>query len=146
MAKTRLLVLPTFAAVTALALAGCGSGAEASDTFTAKITLTSSTPDSLNYTSGGKCGGMGNDAMDEGKPWKIQSKGETIAMGKLPAGVGVKSGSGPVDCHFEFTADITSGLGFYTIDMGEFQGHIEVPEEDLAEGVVIDRIDLEGGQ
>lgn len=144
MAKSRLLILTASAAISLLVLAGCGGGAGASDTFTAKITLTSSTPDSLNYTNGGKCQGMGNDAMKEGKPWKIQAKGDTIAMGELPAGIGVDDGPGPVDCHFVFTADITAGLGFYTIDMGEHQGHIELPEEKLAEGVVLDRSDLDG--
>lgn len=144
MARNRLLVLPAFAVIATMTLTGCGADAKASDTFTAKITLTSSTPLSLGFTEGGECEGMGNDSMQEGKPWKIQAEGETIAMGELPAGVGVKNGSGPVDCHFEFTAEIPSGYGFYTIDMGKRQGVIEVSEEKLAEGVVYDRQDLEG--
>ncbi|MCC3299701.1 hypothetical protein [Arthrobacter caoxuetaonis] len=138
MAKSRLLIVPV-AALSLLAVSGCGE-----DTFTADITLTSSTPVTLDYVEGGECGGMGNDAMDEGKPWKIKAGGETIAMGELPAGVGVQVNPGPVDCFFQFTAEIPAGHDFYTLDMGERQGYIEVSREKLEEGFQIDRVDLDG--
>lgn len=140
-----------------LSVAACGGSsaddaaspaAEATPTtemLTADITLTSSTPVTLGYVDGDECGGMGNDAMEEGKQYRIEGGGETLVLGELPAGVAVDVPSG-VDCYFEFTAEVPAGLGFYTIDMGEFQGSMEVSEQDLASGVQIDRIDMEGRQ
>lgn len=121
-------------------LAACSSQPS---TITAQGTITSSTPASLNYKVGGDCDGMGNDSMQEGKEYKITSGGKTLAIGKLGKGVGV-SGARGVVCEFKFSQEVEAGLKFYTLDMGEFQGHKEFSEAEISKGIKIDRIDLDG--
>lgn len=86
---------------------------------------------------------MGNDSMQKGKEYKITAGGKTLAIGKLDDGVGV-SGSGGVNCEFKFSQDVEAGLKFYTLDLGEFQGHKEFSETEISKGITIDRVDLEG--
>jgi hypothetical protein len=66
-----------------------------------------------------------------------------LAIGKLDDGVGV-SGSREVACEFKFSQEVEAGLKFYTLDLGEFQGHKEFSEAEISKGITIDRIDLEG--
>ena len=153
--KHSTLILPASVVLLA-ALSGCGSETEqaaaapetpaAAETFTADITLTSSTPVTLGYEAGDSCTGMGNGSMAGGKRYTVEAKGETIEHGELPDGVAVDAADGTVDCEFAFTVDLPSGLGYYTVDLGEFQGHFEASEEELAEGYTIDRLDFEGRQ
>lgn len=114
------------------------------ETITAKGTITSSTPASLNYRVGGPCEGMGNDSMQKGKEYKITAEGKTLAMGKLDQGVGIRGADGRVECEFTFSQEVPAGLKFYTLDLGEYQGHKEFSEAEISKGITIDRIDLDG--
>lgn len=89
---------------------------------------------------------MGNDSMQEGKEYKITAEGRTLAIGKLGPGVGILGSNGGVDCEFKFSQEVPAGLKFYTLDMGEFQGHKEFSEEALSQGITVDRIDLDDRQ
>lgn len=152
--KHSTLILPASIALIA-ALSGCGSdteqasaapeATEAADTFTADVTLTSSTPVTLGYEVGDTCSGMGNGSLEGGKRFTVAAKGETIGHGELPDGVAVSGGTtgNGVDCEFAFTADLPSGLGYYTFDF-KSQGYFEASEDELIEGVQMDRIDFEG--
>lgn len=86
---------------------------------------------------------MGNDSMQKGKEYKITAGGKTLAIRKLDEGVGVR-GSRGVDCEFKFSQEVEAGLKFYTLDLGEFQGHKEFSEAEISKGITIDRIDLDG--
>jgi hypothetical protein len=134
-------------ALALLTIAGITVGISACSSQPSKITaqgsITSATPASLGYTVGGKCDGMGNDSMQKGKEYKITAGGKTLAIGKLGEGVGV-SGSRGVICEFKFSQEVEAGLKFYTLDMGEFQGHKEFSEAEISKGITIDRLDLEG--
>ena len=143
--KHSTLFLPASVVLLA-ALSGCGSDTEpasSTDTFTADITLTSSTPVTLDYEAGDTCKGMGNDSLAGGKRYTVAAKGETIEHGELPDGVAVEASDGGMDCEFAFTVDLPSGQGYYTVDLGEFQGYFEASEEELADGYTIDRLDFE---
>jgi hypothetical protein len=136
--KSRALV--AIAGIT-VGLAACSSQPS---TFIAQGSITSSTPASLGYTVGDKCSGMGNDSMQKGKEYKITAGGKTLAIGKLDDGVGVSGGAKGVICEFKFSQEVEAGLKFYTLDMGEFQGHKEFSEAEFSKGITIDRIDLDG--
>lgn len=112
--------------------------------ITAQGSITSSTPASLKYKIGGPCQGMGNDSMQKGKEYKITAEGKTLALGKLDEGVGIPGPRGGVDCEFKFSQQVPAGLKFYTLDLGDFQGHKEFSEADISKGITIDRIDLDG--
>lgn len=122
---------------------GCSS---APKTITAQGAITSSTPASLGYRVGGPCKGMGNDSMQKGKQYKITAEGKTLAIGELDEGVGIRSAEGGVDCQFRFSQEVPAGLKFYTLDLGEFQGHKEFSEAEISKGITVDRIDLDGRQ
>lgn len=135
-------VLAAIASVGLISVTAACSSAPSS--ITAHGTITSSTPVTLNYQVGGECDGMGNDSMQEGKEYKITADNKTLAMGKLGKGVGIQGPSGEVDCEFTFSQEVPAGLKFYTLDLGEFQGHKEFSEADISKGITVDRIDLEG--
>jgi hypothetical protein len=124
-------------------IAATSACSSAPKTITAQGTITSSTPASLKYRVGGQCEGMGNDSLQEGKEYKITADGKTLAIGKFGKGVGIK-GSRGVDCEFKFSQDVPAGMKFYTLDLGEYQGHKEFSEADLSKGITIDRIDMDG--
>lgn len=145
------LILPASIALVA-ALSGCGSdsGAAAAapataeaETFTADLTLISSIPVTLDYANGETCSGMGNGGMEGGNRYTVSVDGKTIQHGELPYGKVVEV-DGVQECFFRFKKELPAGLGYYTVDLGDFQGYFEASEEELAEGYEIDRVDFEG--
>lgn len=84
--------------------------------------------------------------MQKGKQYKITAEGKTLAIGELDEGVGIRSAEGGVDCQFRFSQEVPAGLKFYTLDLGEFQGHKEFSEAEISKGITVDRIDLDGRQ
>lgn len=135
-----------------LALAGCGSdsegqasegGSDEPGTFTADLTLVSNIPVTLNYGNGQECSGMGNGALKGGKRYTVAADEKTIQHGELPDGSVVEV-DGIQKCFFRFETELPAGHGYYTVDLGESQGYFEASQEELTEGVTMDRIDFEG--
>lgn len=139
-------------AVLLIALAGCGSASEgqASEgggdepgTFTADLTLVSSIPVTLDYGNGQTCTGMGNGALKGGNRYTVAVDGKTVQHGELPEGAVVEV-DGVQECLFRFETELPVDQGYYTVDLGESQGYFEASQEELAEGVTVDRVDFEG--
>ncbi|MCQ1994365.1 hypothetical protein [Arthrobacter sp. zg-Y1171] len=112
------------------------------DTFTAKGVLRDRTLPG--YRVGEVCDGPNVFNLQDGYEFKIQAEGKTVAMGTLPSGTFSKEEGN--FCEFEFSVDdVPAGLGFYTIDLGERNGHKEFSEEEMRTGVVTKTEKFEGG-
>lgn len=123
--------------LTALALAGsltaCGGGAAESKTFVAKGKIETLTMPGI------KCTSKNPDVVKTGYEVKVQTKGNTVAMGEVGSFTfedRSAAGDGYV-CIYDFTVSgVPAGEKFYTVDI-EKQGNKEVTEEELSSGKIV---------
>lgn len=138
-ARTATLATATIAL---LALTGC-SGPTAPATFTAKGKLRDQTVP--RWSAGANCDSGNYGTLGEGTEVKIQSKGATVAMGKLKHGVMAAENTSGYFCDYELSVEnVPAGAGFYTVDLGDRLGHKEFAEKDLTNGVTVETSTFDG--